>query len=60
MLFYLAIVLPLRGSYVGELLGGRGWVPYAIAWLAFWSIAMLVLKARALAQQQRAPIAQAG
>jgi biopolymer transport protein ExbB/TolQ len=54
VVFYLAIVWPLAGSYFGDLFAARGWVPYVIAWLAFWAGAILVGKMRALANQRRA------
>jgi biopolymer transport protein ExbB/TolQ len=53
-LFYLGVVGPLRGTYVGDLFGARGWVQYAITFLSFWSGTMLALKYRALAAQARA------
>jgi len=53
-LFFVAVVWPLEGSYVGDLFGARGWVPYVIAWLALWAGVILAVKGRALANQQRA------
>jgi biopolymer transport protein ExbB/TolQ len=50
-LFYLGVVVPLRGTYLGELFGNRGWVQHAITFLTFWSVAILALKYRALASQ---------
>jgi biopolymer transport protein ExbB/TolQ len=52
--FFLAVIQPLRGTYVGDLFGDRGWVPYGIAWLALWAGVILLAKARALARQRRA------
>ena len=42
--FYLVIVFPLRQTYFGELFGARGWVPYAVSYLAFWCAALLAAK----------------
>lgn len=52
--FYLAVVTPLSGSYVGDLFGARGWVPYVIAWLSAWAGVLLGVKAWLLAAQRRA------
>lgn len=54
VLFYAAVVHPLAGTYVGELFGARGWVPYVIAWLSAWAGVLLGLKAWLLAAQRRA------
>ncbi len=54
VLFYVAVVTPLAGSYVAELFGARGWVPYVISWLSLWAGVLLVVKARLLAWQRRA------
>lgn len=51
--FFVLVVRPLEGSYLGELFGARGWVPYVITWLALWAGTLLVLKLRALASQRR-------
>jgi biopolymer transport protein ExbB/TolQ len=52
VLFYGAVVLPLSGTYVGELFGARGWVPYVISFLSFWAAIMLLLKYRLIARQR--------
>ncbi len=52
LLFYVALVRPLQGSYVSELFGQRGWVPYVIAWLSSWSAVLLLVKWRLLARQR--------
>lgn len=51
--FFAAVVWPLEGSYIGDLFGARGWVPYVITWLALWAGTILVAKTRALAIQRR-------
>ncbi|MDE0885119.1 MAG: MotA/TolQ/ExbB proton channel family protein [Myxococcota bacterium] len=43
-LFYITLVLPLSGTYFGELFGARGWVPYVISYLSIWCGALLVAK----------------
>ena len=53
-LFYLALVRPLQESYFGQLFAERGWVPYVISFLSFWSAALLVDKYRCLSRQTRA------
>ncbi|HEY5656796.1 MAG TPA: MotA/TolQ/ExbB proton channel family protein [Myxococcota bacterium] len=52
LLFYGAVVLPLSGTYVGELFAARGWVPYVISVLSFWAAVMLLLKYRLIARQR--------
>ncbi len=52
LLFYGAVVLPLSDTYVGELFGARGWVPYVISFLSFWAAVMLLLKYRLIARQR--------
>lgn len=42
--FYLAVVFPLRQTYFGELFFARGWVPYAVTYLALWCAALLAAK----------------
>ncbi|MGH0037144.1 MAG: MotA/TolQ/ExbB proton channel family protein [Myxococcota bacterium] len=54
VVFYLAIVLPLRQTGFGQLFADRGWVPYAITFLAAWSGVVLALKAWRLSGQVRA------
>ena len=51
--FYLLIVAPLDQTYFGQLFGNRGWVPYVISDLAFWSGVLLVVRYRRLTQQTR-------
>jgi len=51
IVFYLA-VLPLHKTYVGALFVHRGWVPYVIMLLTFWSAAILFLKRRKIARQR--------
>ncbi len=50
-LFYLVVITPLRDSYVGQLFGARGWVPYVVTLFACWASVMLVLKYRAYRHQ---------
>ena len=54
LVFYVAVVQPLSGTYFGELFGARGWVPYVIAWLSAWAGLLLAGKAFLLGPQQRA------
>jgi len=54
VLFFVAVVGPLRGSYFGDLFGARGWVPYVIAWMSLWAATLLIAKTRILATQRRA------
>jgi hypothetical protein len=57
---YVAVLWPLRALWAGRgtvpyviaLFTDRGWVPYVIVVLASWSVAILVLKWRKVAQQQ--------
>jgi biopolymer transport protein ExbB/TolQ len=53
LVFYVALVMPLSGTYFGALFGARGWVPYTISYLAFWSGVLLVEKYRELGRQTR-------
>ena len=53
LVFYIAVVQPLSGTYFGELFGARGWVPYVIAWLSAWAGLLLAGKAFLLDAQQR-------
>lgn len=53
VVFYLAVVWPLRETTFGELFGDRGWVPYAISYLSIWSLALLAGKYRRLSRQTR-------
>ena len=52
LLFYGAVVFPLSGTYVGELFGARGWVPYVISFLSIWAAVLLLLKYRLIARQR--------
>jgi biopolymer transport protein ExbB/TolQ len=45
--------MPLSGTYFGALFSARGWVPYTISYLAFWSGVLLVEKYRELGRQTR-------
>jgi len=51
--FYAFVVSALRENYLGQLLGSRGWVPYAITFLAFWAIVKLSIKCFKLSRQTR-------
>ncbi len=53
IVFYLGVVRPFGETYFGQLFGDRGWVPYVISFLSFWSGALLVAKYRVLAHQRR-------
>jgi len=52
VLFYVVVVPPLLGTMVGDLFGDRGRVPYAIAFLSFWAVVILVEKFRRVARQR--------
>lgn len=52
-IWYMAVVLPMHSTYLGELFLERGWVTYAIAYLACWTAATLMLKTRKLRRQQK-------
>ncbi len=54
LVFYVAVVTPLSGSYFADLFGERGWVPYGITWLSAWAGVLLVIKAQLLSGQRRA------
>ena len=54
LVFYAAVVFPLSGTYLGELFGARGWVPYVVSYLSFWAAVMLLLKYRRIARQREA------
>ena len=41
---FLLLMLPLRGFVLGQLFWDRGWVPFVLVLLMFWSFAILVLK----------------
>ena len=52
LLFYGAVVFPLSGTYLGELFGDRGWVPYVISFLSMWAAVLLLLKYRLISRQR--------
>jgi biopolymer transport protein ExbB/TolQ len=52
VVFYGAVVMPLSGTYFGELFGARGWVPYVISLFSFWAGVMLLLKYRLVVRQR--------
>lgn len=52
-LFYAAL-FPLQGFYFAETFTQRGFVPYAIVFFFFWSIAILMLKSGKLSLQRKA------
>lgn len=54
LVFYLAVVRPLDGTYFADLFANRGWVPYGIAWLSAWAGVLLLIKTWLLASQRRA------
>jgi len=54
ILFYLVLVLPLRRTYFGALFAHRGWVQYAITFLAAWSVLILYRKYRKIRAQRDA------
>lgn len=54
LVFYVAVVIPLSGSYFADLFGERGWVPYGITWLSIWAGVLLVVKAQLLNAQRQA------
>jgi biopolymer transport protein ExbB/TolQ len=53
VVFYLLVVRSFDETYFGQLFGQRGWVPYVISFLSFWSGALLVAKYRVLSRQRR-------
>ena len=52
LLFYVFLVLPVHRLYFGELFAHRGFVPYVIMLLTFWSLTILLLKSRKIARQK--------
>jgi biopolymer transport protein ExbB/TolQ/DNA-directed RNA polymerase subunit RPC12/RpoP len=48
----LAVLFPIRNTYLGELFLQRGWVPYAETFLLCWSVAILYLKSRKIKRQR--------
>ena len=53
VLFYV-VVLALNHFPWTEIFWNRGWVPYVIVLMTFWSLAILFLKAQKLAKQKQA------
>jgi len=53
VLFYVVILL-IRHLPWTEIFWNRGWVPYVIVLMTFWSLAILLLKAQKLAKQRQA------
>ncbi len=53
ILFYI-IVIPFRDflGHFGALFLAHGWVPYALTFVAFWSLAILFLKSKKLTRQK--------
>ena len=49
---FLALLLPFRNSYFGELFTQRGWVPYMLIFLMGWSVAILLFKSRKIKSQK--------
>lgn len=47
-------MFPLRGTYLGNLVLDRGWVPPAVVFLAAWSCAVLGLKLQRVRRQRQA------
>jgi biopolymer transport protein ExbB/TolQ len=54
VLFYGAVVYPLSDTYLGQLFGARGSVPYGISFLSLWAAVVLALKYRSLLRQREA------
>lgn len=50
---YWLILYPLTHQYWAKLFTERGWVPYAIVFLTFWSMAILLLKLWKLLSQRQ-------
>ena len=44
VLLYLVVLRPLQDTHAGTLLVKRGWIPYAITFLAAWSVTILLFK----------------
>jgi biopolymer transport protein ExbB/TolQ len=51
--FYAAVVMPLGETSFGQLFGARGWVPYAVSYLAAWCGVLLTAKYRRLRRRTR-------
>ncbi|MCS5638554.1 MAG: MotA/TolQ/ExbB proton channel family protein [Myxococcota bacterium] len=53
VVFYVAVVMPLGETFFGQLFGARGWVPYAVSYLAAWCGVLLAAKYRRLRRRTR-------
>ena len=51
--FYIALVMPLIETSFGQLFGARGWVPYAVSYLAAWCGVLLAAKYMRLRRRTR-------
>jgi len=49
---YLAVFLPTRGTFLGQLFMDRGFIPYVITLFTCWGAALLVLKYLAVRKQR--------
>ncbi len=49
---FMALTLPMRKFYFGQLFWDRGWVPFVLVFLMGWSAAILILKTRKLSVQR--------
>lgn len=49
---FFLLLLPLNGTYFGDLFLDRGWVPFVLVFLMGWSGAILILKSRKLLRQK--------
>ena len=55
MLFYVVLVWPLHTTSIGQMFWwDRGFVPFTTMLLSFWSLAILFIKSRKIADQRRA------
>lgn len=53
-LLYIAVFPLMNGTYLGEVVTKRGWVPYVVVLLTSWSVAMLIQKYSNLHRQSKA------
>ncbi|MEC9091203.1 MAG: MotA/TolQ/ExbB proton channel family protein [Planctomycetota bacterium] len=51
---FLLVLIPVRGTYFGELFLDRGWVPFAMTILSFWAGTILVFKWMKMREQKSA------